>query len=179
MNGAKPVSLYSRTEELAELYNRLAATGGDLSEEINGKSIEEEIERHQLLHREKIDGLCWVITNLEADAEMCKNHARRLMDRAKSRQGRVDALKDAMRDSMRRLGILKVEAPEHTVFLQRNGKAPLEVMAPIEELPEHFIRTEIVRTVDKEALRAALEKGDPEAGKYARLGLTTESVRIK
>jgi hypothetical protein len=179
MTSDKSLSLYDITGELAGYYSRLQEVGGDLDADVNGQSIGEAIDKHELLHRNKIGSICWIVKSIETDAKICKEQAARLMDRAKAKLDRVHTIKAAMRESMERLGILKVDAPEFTVWRQRNGKPPLVITATDDRIPERFIKTEVVKSIDMEALRAAVEAGDADALAVAEIGETGESLRIR
>ncbi len=98
----------------------------------------------------------WRATEL-ALAAAGKAEAKRLTDRAKAREARVERVEAAVQGLMERLGATKVDTDVATFSLQKPGGKDPVVVADDVVLPDDLVR--VKREADKEAIRAALEAG--------------------
>lgn len=98
----------------------------------------------------------WRATEL-ALAAAGKAEAKRLTDRAKVREARVERVEAAVQALMERLGAKKVDTDVATFSLQKPGGKDPVVVADDAVLPDDLVR--VKREADKEAIRAALEGG--------------------
>jgi len=172
-------SLYQISEKLKELETLMEAAGGDVSEGSEGANLEKWIETYEWQQREKVDAYCEHIRNIEGDILAINAEVKRLSDRSKSLSNKVDRMKDMLKVAMEFKQVRKLDGVKFGVAIQKNGgKPPIEITEEDPaKLPIHLVK--IIRQPDKDAIREALENGDPEAAKVARIGTPGESVRIR
>lgn len=172
-------SLYTLTEELIKLDGMLAAAGGDVSEETDGAALEDWLKEYEWQVGEKIDAYGGLIKNWQADIDAISDEAKRLQDRARMIDNKIERLKEMAKLAMTMRGIRKLEGTLFTIALQKNGgKPPLEmIIEDLAKIPPKFLKNN--PSVDSEMLRFALEAKDPEAQKVARIKERGESVRIR
>lgn len=154
-------TIYEISEDMAALDALLAETGGEITPEAEAAFAAFEAELAANLHS-KTDAYCALIAEIDARAAARKAEAKRLADRAKTDERAADALRERLRFvwETRRLG--KVETDRFTVSLAKNGgKAPLDIRCGVEDLPAWAVKRETVVTVDKDAIRARLDAGEP------------------
>lgn len=172
-------SLYEISAELKTLENFLLELGGDVSEGTEGETIEKWITEYEWQSRQKVDGYCQLIQNMQADNMAIAEEVERLTGRARVLVNRIERLKAMAKKAMELRGVRKLDGAKFTISIQKNGgKDPIELL--VEDparYPDEFVK--VVRSPDKEKLRAALETNDPEAVKFARIGQRGESVRIR
>lgn len=154
-------TIYEISEDMAALDALLAETGGEITPEAEAAFAAFEAELAANLHS-KTDAYCALIAEIDARAAARKAEAKRLADRAKTDERAADALRERLRFvwETRKLG--KVETDRFTVSLAKNGgKAPLDIRCGVEDLPAWAVKRETVVTVDKDAIRARLDAGEP------------------
>lgn len=154
-------TIYEISEDMAALDALLAETGGEITPEAEAAFNAFEAELAANLHN-KTDAYCALIAEIDARAAARKAEAKRLADRAKTDERAADALRERLRFvwETRRLG--KVETDRFTVSLAKNGgKAPLDIRCGVEDLPAWAVKRETVVSVDKDAIRARLDAGEP------------------
>lgn len=138
---------------------------------------------------DKVASYIVVIRLQETLAKGLDEEAKRLAARAKVHKNRVERLKGVLMYVLDNNGIVRVETKRGTVTVQKNGGVPPVLLAPDierpEDLPEPFKRVTVAP--DMEAIRAALETGEPltmtradgSTFPIATLGETGRHVRIK
>lgn len=168
-------TLYTIGEEFIALERILeeqpdGATEADLDtvahwlEELHGK-LEEKLSRCIAYIREQ-----------EALSEARLAEAQRLRESAAVPANRVKRLKEAIRFVFETQGLKKIETALGNVTLAGNGgKAPLEVLVPVDQLPDDCKR--VVVEPDLDAIRAVLAKG--ESVTFARALPRGNHIRIK
>ncbi len=127
----------------------------------------------------KIEGYCKVIKNIEADIDAIDKEAKRLTEKRKVLENRIDRLKKSMFDAMKLVGKTKAGGNILGASIQKNG-GKLPVILNLEEqdyskLPEKY--RNVKYTPNNETIREALDKG--ENLEFARYGERGESLRIK
>ena len=128
----------------------------------------------------KVERYVRVIRSREALAEMRKNEAKHLSERAKVAANEADRLKKSLFTALETLGRAKMEAGPFTVSIQANGGVLPLIIAEgttTEDVPEALVKTIVTKTIDNEQVRAKLEAG--EELPFARLGERGRSLRIK
>ncbi len=172
------IALFDLDQQFREIDALLESAGGDLDATANGAPLAEWLEKNEIATAQKVDGYCAVIEKIQGDIDVCKQMIDRLEDRMASFDHKAARLKLALRESMNLRQIVKIEAPMHTVWTQRSGKAPLEI---IDEklIPERFYVTKTETVLAKDLLRQAVERGEPDACAAAKIGEVSQSLRIK
>ena len=178
MENNKTPALYDLDQQFAELDALLEASGGDLDAEKGGKSLAEWVEQNQIATAAKVDSYAFVIERILGDAVVCDEMIARLKNRRDSMIAKADRLKAALQQSMDLRKIVKIDAPAHTIWRQKNGgKVPMEILVPEDQIPNEYKKAVLV--VDKERIRKLLEIGDKETEKIAKLGEVGTSLRIR
>lgn len=107
-------TLYDLVGERLALQNKLESLDFD------AETIADTLEGDSLAIQAKIESYAFVIRNMEALPDAIKAEEKRLADRRKSIEKRVDAIKGWLFDNMQRANITKIESPVFTVALQNN-----------------------------------------------------------
>lgn len=127
----------------------------------------------------KLDAYVNLIRQLESEAAVAKAEAEQYAKKAKTRESRAAWLKERLKMHMEQTGQGKVDTERgRTVTIQRNGgKLPVTVNDSVDLNAIPLWCVKIVRSVDTDAVRSALERG--EALDFARLGERGTHLRIK
>jgi hypothetical protein len=126
----------------------------------------------------KLDNYSALIVELEARAEVRKQEAKRLSDRASFDANLAKRLKAQLLWYLQEHDIKKVETQRYCIFRSRNGgKAPLVINEDysVIKAPKRFQKVSV--DFDKEQIRLALENG--EELDFAYLTERQEGIRIK
>ena len=167
-------TLYELTEELLALEADFEERGGDITDE--------ELDAYLKLQEnlaDKLDRTAAFVRELEARARARREEANRLLELARSDEALASRLKDRMMAAMLALDRERVDTPRFRLTIRTAGGKPpvvLRVDRP-EDLPPRFQR--IVVAADLEAIRQALEEGDPAAEAVAYLGERKQYLSIK
>ena len=162
------VKLYELTSEYSELLEMLE--DADADEEIirdTLESIEGEIE-------EKADAYAAIMTQMNAEAEMLALEAQRLTKRATSLLQRSDRMKTYLQRQLALIGLKKLKTKYHNFTVRTNAESL--VLESAADIPERFLVRKTTETIDRAALKKALQAGEDIPG--ARL-TRTESLLIK
>lgn len=155
------MSLYEITEEMRLVQAAFERCSGE------GDSCDPEGQDAMLQHIDalaeafdaKADSYAALIRDAEARSEARKAEATRMLALSAADALLADRLRDALMQAMERTGRKKVHTQRFALTLARKGgKAPIVVEDP-DLLPEEFKVPRMTMTVDKEAIRTALEAG--------------------
>ncbi len=125
--------------------------------------------------RDKVDAYCWIVKQLEAEAETAREVAREFQEKVVARERRVELLKGRMLEHMIAIEQEKLVGHKMTVKVTKNGgRLPLVFSADV--LPEEYFYTPDPLP-DTNKIRAALEAGKEVAG--ARIGEQGKHLRIR
>jgi predicted nuclease with TOPRIM domain len=156
--------------ELTQNYNNLLELADNpdvptemLKESLN--SIDDEIDT-------KAENIAKVIKSIESDVAGLKGEEKRLADRRKGLENRIDNLKKYIESSMRAVGKEKIRGKVFTLGIQRN--APSVDVTNEDAIPEQYFITK--RELSKKDILAALKKGEEVPGAAIK---QTESLRIR
>ena len=163
--------LYALDENLDQLEQILIESGGEITPDIEA-AFSDLFD----LRSEKIEGYLRIIRRCETGALAYDAELQRLQTAKRTLTRTADSLKARLRDSMIRRGETEHQTGIGRVKLQRSGSRPVVLLAPVEDLPEHFRRVKV--DADLSALGHALKEGDPEATKYAELGEASQYLRF-
>lgn len=167
-------ALYDIDEGYKRILDVLEVNGGDLT------AMQDYIEKNEVLHREKIDNYVGVIEKIEADADVCEAMIKRLKARKASMEKNAERLKESLKESMKLRGIQKVEAPLHTIYIQKNSQAAVVIKGTLEEMPTQYKRTiPEHEVIDTEKLRHDALNGVSEAVALCEVGEVGTSLRIR
>lgn len=114
----------------------------------------------------KIEDYAFVIRNMEALPEAIKAEEKRLADRRKAIEKRVDHIKNWLLVNMQQAGITKIESPVFTVALQNN---PPSVIIDDESLIDDGFKSlpePLPLVVDKKLIKMAIDAGQEVQGAH-------------
>lgn len=150
-------TLYELDAKIAELLD----TGFEMScidaetGEIDETQLAVYLEQLQLDRKTKIDNIAVYVKNLEAEAVAIKAEEKRLKERREAKERKAERLKNYIKTSMMLQGETKFESARVSMAL-RNSKA---VVVDESKLESVYFINKIVQSVDKKAIKAALEAG--------------------
>ena len=160
---AKLYELTQNYNNLLELVDNPDVPTEMLEESLN--SIDDEIDT-------KAENIAKVIKSIESDIAGLKGEEKRLADRRKSLEGRIDNLKEYVEGSMRAVGKEKIRGKAFTLGIQRN--APSVDIIDEDVIPEQYFITK--KELSKKDILVALKKGEEVPGAAVK---QTESLRIR
>ena len=160
---AKLYELTQNYNNLLELVDNPDVPTEMLEESLN--SIDDEIDT-------KAENIAKVIKSIESDIAGLKGEEKRLADRRKSLEGRIDNLKEYVEGSMRAVGKEKIRGKVFTLGIQRN--APSVDVIDEDVIPEQYFITK--KELSKKDVLVALKKGEEVPGAAIK---QTESLRIR
>lgn len=149
-------SLFDLTKEALEIRNEIMALDGEMSEDLETRLA---ISQEQL--EEKSTGYALIIKELEHteaahDAEI-EYHKRRKAQIVKKRERLIELISSAMIE----FGITKVENPRVNLSFRKSTSTEIIDEASI---PSEYIKTKIVDSIDKTAIKKALQDGKAVLG---------------
>ena len=162
-------ALYELTQQHREL-ERLADTTDELPPEVIRDTIEAlagEIEA-------KAISVAAVVRNLEVHADLIRDAAKQLSERAARADKRAESIKAYLLFHLQATGITKVTAPEFTVTVRNNPESVR--IADDAELPAEFLVQPPAPPArpDKTAIKAALKTGRDVPGCWLEAGQRLE-----
>ena len=150
-------TLYELDAKIAELLD----TGFEMScidaetGEIDETQLAAYLEQLQLDRKTKIDNIAVYVKNLEAEAVAIRAEEKKLKERREAKERKAERLKNYIKTSMMLQGETKFESARVSMAL-RNSKA---VVVDESKLESVYFINKIVQSVDKKAIKAALEAG--------------------
>lgn len=163
-------SLYNLVGERLALQNKLESL------DLDAETIADTLDGDSTAIQTKIESYCFVIRNMEAMPDAIKAEEKRLAERRKAIEKRVDSIKHWLFTNMQMAGISKIESPVFTVALQNN---PASVVIDDESLiPTDYMRVPDAPppSPDKTLIKQAINDGFEMPG--ARLQ-TSQRLVIK
>lgn len=97
------------------------------------------------------------IKNREAEIEAVKAASKKLQDRAKAEQARLDKMIDYLKYNMEASGITEIRSPELILKIKKNP--PSVVIDNQEALSKEYMVEKITYAPDKKAIKKAIEDG--------------------
>ena len=136
--------------------------------------IKNSMEQLALETNEKIENIIKYIKNLEAEAEALEKESKRLNDRKVKTLKKVENLKNYLKDFTNTLDSKKYHTGIFNISIRKNAAS---VVIDNEFLvPDKFCKTEVIRKVDKAALKEKLKAGEVIEGVKLQ---QSESIIIK
>ena len=187
-------TLFELTKEQLELKARLEQIEEEI-EEAGGALTEEREEKwdHLILDRleseanveEELDSYGFVFGELEAELNEIEGRMEPLLDildnlraRRNSKARQIDRLKGAVLYYLDATGQEKIECDHFRFRKQQNGgRVPLDISEGVDPYDERYDRF-VKKDFDRDALRDALESGDPVAEEVAHLEERGHHLRV-
>lgn len=91
----------------------------------------------------KIDGLCGLLRELQADADAARVESKRLAELARVRENHADRLKAYLLDCLRAAGLARHETPTFKIWQQANPPSYVCVVTDPRELPPELQRVTV------------------------------------
>ena len=160
--------------ELNQNFNNLVLVLENTEDENLKELIKNSMEQLALETNEKIENIIKYIKNLEATATALETEVKRLNDRKVKTLKKVDHLKNYLKDFTNTLDSKKYNTGIFNISIRKNAAS---VIVDNEFLvPDEFCKTEVIRKVDKVALKEKLKAGEVIEGVKLQ---QTESIIIK
>lgn len=155
--------------ELTENYLRVL----ELAEEMEPELLRDTLESIQESIEDKAENTAKLIKSLEADVKAIKEEEKRLADRRKALEKKIENIKDYLREQLELAGIDKVKRPTITVSIQNNPPSVRVIDEKI--IPSDFM-IPVAPKIDKKAILEKLKKGEEVPGVELAQG---RSLRIR
>ena len=160
--------------ELNQNFNNLISVLENTEDENIKELIKNSMDQLTLETNEKIENIIKYIKNLEAEAEALEKESKRLNDRKIRTLKKVENLKNYLKDFTNTLDSKKYHTGIFNISIRKNAAA---IIIENEFLvPEEYCKTEVVRKVDKIALKEKLKAGEVIEGVKLQ---QSESIIIK
>ena len=160
--------------ELNQNFNNLIEVLENTEDENIKELIKKSMDQLTLETNEKIENIIKYIKNLEAEAEALEKESKRLNDRKVKTLKKVDNLKNYLKDFTNTLDSKKYHTGIFNISIRKNAAS---VVIDNEFLvPDKFCKTEVIRKVDKAALKEKLKAGEVIEGVKLQ---QSESIIIK
>lgn len=159
------MKLYELTPQLIELSNMDATDEAVLTT----------LECVQMDFNDKAVSIIKLSESLEADTSAIDNEIARLESRKKVILNRKKQLRDYLLHNMEAAGISKIECPLFTATL-RAGSESVEIIDE-SQIPDEFVKVEIVEKIDKNAIKAAIRSGKEVNGAALKRGTSTLVIK--
>jgi hypothetical protein len=157
-----------------DLYDQLDNLEGD--DEAQTEAVIQWFEQLGEERDQKLDNYAALIADIEARAQVRRDEAKRLVDRARIDENKAALLKERLRLFFGSHGLKTLETSRYRLTLAQNGgKLPLLVDVSVDGLPEEYIR--LTKAPALSARIASLEDGKELP--FARFGERGSSIRIK
>lgn len=156
---------------LAELTDHLQAlfdTVEMIEDPAVKKEAEAEIERYLEAEVRKVDNISSYIAGCERQAQWLKEEIARLRDRIGMWERRGERVREYVKRVMQQSDTAKLDGQTATFYLR--AATPAVVISDEAAVPEEFKRTTITVTIDKLAIRKAIEAGHDVPGADLALG---------
>ncbi len=123
------MKLYDLTQNYLQLL--------DMAEQLDEETFQDTLAAIQEPLEEKVENIAKMIRSLEADITAIKDEEKRLADRRKALETKVDNSKEFLKQQLELAGIDKVKRPLITVSIQNNP--PSVHVVDIEKISSQFI----------------------------------------
>lgn len=110
---------------------------------------------------EKVDGICWAMRRREADIDLLKAEEKRLAERRRALEKGLASLKSYTAACLTRVPDERVKTARNTAFVRRTKSVQVLDEGAV---PDGFKVVKTTESVDKKAVRTALEGGEDVPG---------------
>ena len=148
---------------MTSLYNlvgeRLALQTQLESLDLDAETIVDTLDGDSVAINNKVEAYCFVMANMAAFSEPLESEIKRLQDRLKASQNKVQRIKEWLLINMQHAQISKIETPNFTIALQNN---PASVVIEDDTLiPLDYFKTPEPPppSLQKELIKRALKDG--------------------
>ena len=153
-------ALYELAAEFREAADKLA----DMY--LDAQTVADTLEGVRLPVEDKARQVGFVIRNMESMAAQIKEAEQAMAARRKALEARAESVREYLLRNMQDCGISKIESPYFTLSVRNNASVSVIVddQDMLEFAAPKFIVTAIDKSVDKKAVKAAIEAGEDVPG---------------
>lgn len=152
-------ALYELAHEFREAADKLA----DM--DLDAQTVADTLEGVRLPVEDKCRQVGFVIRNMESMAAQIKEAEQAMASRRKALEARAESVREYLLRNMQDCGISKIESPYFVLSVRQN---PASVIVDDPETlafaAPQFIVTKTEQSVDKKAVKAAIEAGEDVPG---------------
>ena len=145
------IALYELTAEFKAVADKLEQL------DLDDQTIADTLEGYLADFDNKVVSISSFIRNLEVSVHAIKNAEAEMNDRRRAIERKIEGLKSYVLTNMKAIGKDKVECALFKVSV-RNNPASI-VVDESAVVPKEFVVTKVTESVDKKALKTALEEG--------------------
>jgi len=147
--------------ELTDGYNKAMQDLLDI-EGLDDQTFADTMEGLELELEDKLFNTAAYMQNIEAESKALKDAELRIKSRRITMENKTARLKEYVRFNLEQSGIPKIERPEFKISLRKG----VESVSVKEEslVPDEFIATKTIKSVDKKLAAKALKAGESIAG---------------
>jgi uncharacterized protein YeeX (DUF496 family) len=143
--------------EISQTHNQALLNMADM-DDLPEEVINDTLEMLEGDFKDKAISVAAFFLNQEADIKAMKDAEKRIADRRKSIENRVNWMKNYLLSNMQRTGITSIDCPQFSIKLRNN---PESVKVLDEDLiPDEYIVKKIEHSVDKVAIKNAIKSGE-------------------
>ena len=156
------MKLYELTKDIEEINNLID------SGEIEASDAIDTLEGLEMAVKQKGTNITALVLNEEASIEALKEAEKRIVNRRKRKEKKIESLKKYLLENMEANGIQSIESPEFVVALAKNPPK-VDLIEDAEKLlqdkyGDRFIRSKTTISIDKKELLDAMKKGEEVTG---------------
>ncbi len=140
-----------------KLYELTGALADLSSMDLDSEAVQNSLEAIQGDFKEKSIAILKVSESLSADTSAIDSEIKRLQERKKVIENRNQSLRDYLLHNMEASGINKIECSLFTASL-RSGIESVDIYDQ-SQIPDEFIKVEVITNPDKKAIKAAIQSG--------------------
>lgn len=150
------IALYEMTAEFKAVAQKLEEL------DLDDQTIADTLEGYSADFENKVIAISSFIRNLESTSEAIKQAEADMYARRKSLDSKIEHLKSYVLANMKAIGMDKVECPLFKVSIKTN--APSVQVANEDAVPAKFVVMKTSTSIDKKALKEAIEAGEVVEG---------------
>ena len=160
--------------ELNLAFNNLLEVLENTEDEITKDLVTNSLNEIKMQTTEKIENIIKYIKNLESETVAIETEVKRLQQRKKATENKINRLKEYLKDFTSTTENKKYNTGLFTLSVRKN--APSVNVVDLKAIPNTFIKKEVVETVDKAAIKKAIKDGQEVSGVEL---IQSESILIK
>ena len=158
-----------------KLYELTGALADLSSMDLDDEAVQNSLEAIQGDFNDKAVAIIKLTENMTADTTAIDAEIDRLKARKQAIENRKKGLREYLLHNMEACNISKIESPLFTAAL-RKGVESVEIVEQ-SQIPNEFIKVEVVESPDKRAIKAALSAGTEVPGAMLKRGATTLQIK--
>ncbi len=158
-----------------KLYELTGALADLSSMDLDDEAVKTSLELFQGDFNDKAVAIIKLSENMTADTTAIDAEIDRLKARKQAIENRKKSLREYLLHNMEACKIQEIKSPLFTATL-RKGVESVEIVEQ-SQIPNEFIKVEVVESPDKRAIKAALSAGTEVPGAMLKRGATTLQIK--